>query len=119
MSDVVRSGAIWLAGQLKKSAGTAVVYTRGSLSATITATVGRSQFEAQTSSGVVESWESRDFILQTSDLPFGVPQRGDRFVETLNGTATTFECVTPQGVPLFRYADPFHLSVRIHCTRVG
>ena len=117
MSDMVRSGAAWLAGKLKSSAGTHVLYSRGAATQTITATVAKSVFESSDSRGVVESWESRDFIFPLADLPFGEPQRGDRISEMLGGVAVIFEVVTPRGVPLF-HADAFHQTVRVHTKRV-
>jgi len=111
---MLADGAAWLTGQLKAAAGRSVVYVRGSLEATVTATVGRSAFESQNESGVIERWESRDFQIDSDDLPFGEPQRGDVIRDTLAGTVVEFEAVTPSGIPLYRYADAFRTVVRIH-----
>lgn len=113
MADLLSSGASWLAGQLKSVAGSTVTYRRGNEEAQVTATVGRSQFEAANQSGVLEQWESRDFLISTADLPFGDPQRGDVIIE--NGTLVVeYEVTSPRGVPEWHYGDAFRQIVRIH-----
>jgi hypothetical protein len=110
---MLSAGASWLTGQLKAAAGSVVTYRRGEEEATVTATIGRSQFEAANQSGVMEQWESRDFLISTADLPFGDPQRGDVIVE--NGTLVVeYEVTSPRGVPEWHYGDAFRSIVRIH-----
>jgi len=114
--DLLRSGTSWLADTLNASAGYAVTYRRGNSSASVIATIGKSLFEAGSQSGVIESFESRDYLLRTEDLPFGSPLRGDLILESTGGIVTTYEVSTPRGVPLFRYADAFRSLVRVHTT---
>lgn len=114
MSDMLASGAAWLAGQLSAAAGRSVRYYRGVDYGTVSATIGNSRFESQGTSGVVESWESRDFIIKAGTLPFGEPLRHDRIVETLNGVDITYEVTSPRGVPVFHYGDPFRQTIRVH-----
>ena len=114
MSDLLASGAAWLAGQLSASAGKSVRYYRGVDYGTVSATIGNSRFESQGTSGIVESWESRDFIVKTGLLPFGEPLRHDRIVETLDGVDVTYEVTSPRGVPVFHYGDPFRQTIRVH-----
>jgi len=118
MADLLRSGAAWLAGQLAQSAGTTCAYKRGANTSQFVASIGRSVFEAQNSSGVVEAWESRDYIVSVSALPYGEPQRGDIILEELDGVSTLYEVSTPRGVPLFHYADAFRSMVRIHTKQI-
>lgn len=114
---MLASGASWLAGQLKTAAGSTVVYVRGNHAVEVTATIGSSAFEAANQSGVVERWESRDFLIATSDLPFGDPVQGDKIVEEINGVSVTYAVSTPRGVPPWHYADGFRLIVRVHTTQ--
>lgn len=118
MADMLASGAAWLADRLAAAAGTNCAYKRGQNTAQITATIGRSMFEAQNQSGVVESWESRDYILRTSELPYGEPVRGDIIVEDVDGVATFYQVSSPRGVPVFHHGDAFMKTVRIHTQRV-
>lgn len=115
--NMLASGASWLAGQLKTAAGSTVVYVRGNHAVEVTATIGSSAFEAANQSGVVERWESRDFLIATSDLPFGDPVQGDKIVEQINGVSVTYAVSTPRGVPPWHYADGFRLIVRVHTTQ--
>ena len=114
MPDMLAAGAAWLTSQLNAAAGTTVTYRRGSDEAEITATIGRSEFEAQSESGVVENWESRDYLVPTSALPFGNPVRGDVIVELVDGLELEYEVAAPRGVPVFRPGDAFRSIVRIH-----
>ena len=111
-------GSAWLAGQLKTAAGNAVTYRRGSDEAEVTATIGRSEFEAQSQSGVVENWESRDYLITYGDLPFGEPLRGDVIVETVGGDLCEYEVSAPRGVPVFHPGDAFRTVIRIHTKQI-
>jgi hypothetical protein len=118
MADMLSAGAAWLTDRLRASAAATVAYVRGANTATVPATIGSSTFEAQNASGVIEQWESRDFIIKTAELPYGEPQRGDKIYETLGGAANVYEVSAPRGVPLFRYGDAFQTCVRVHTKRV-
>ena len=114
MSDLLASGAAWLAGQLAAGASRSVRYSRGADCGTVNATIGTSRFESQGTSGVVEQWESRDFLIKAGSLPFGEPLRHDKIVETVNGVDITYEVTSPRGVPVFHYGDAFRQTVRVH-----
>ena len=114
MADLLAAGASWLAGQLKTAAGRDVTYRRNGQDVTVTATIGRSQFESQNQSGVIENWESRDYLLPLADLPFGEPLRGDVLVEAIGGDVLEFEVAAPRGVPVFHFGDAFRSIVRVH-----
>ena len=118
MPDLLANGAAWLAGQLKAAAGASVTYRRGEDETAITATIGRSQFEAANQSGVVENWESRDYLVSYGDLPYGEPQRGDVIVETVGGDLCEYEVASPRGVPVFHFGDAFRAVVRIHTKQI-
>ena len=114
MADLLRSGAAWLTDRLVESAAVPCTYIRGNTSTQITACIGRSMFESATQSGVVEQWESRDYIVKVGTLPYAEPDRGDRIVETYGNVSTTYDVSAPRGVPLWHYADAFRTSVKIH-----
>jgi len=124
MADLLRTGSAWLAKTLAGtvaapgSASVLVAYRRGANTSTCMATVGRSTFEAQGQNGIVETFESRDFLVQTSELPYGEPVRGDQIVEEMDGVARSYEVSAPKGVPVFHYGDAFESLVRIHTKRV-
>lgn len=114
MSDMLASGAAWLAGQLSASASRSVRYYRGVDYGTVSATISTSRFESQGASGVIETWESRDFLIKAGSLPFGEPMRHDKVVETLGGIDITYEVTSPRGVPVFHWGDAFRQTVRVH-----
>lgn len=111
---MLRTGSAWLAARLAESASVKCMYVRGNTETEITATVGRSTFESQNQSGVVEQWESRDYIVTVGDLPYAEPERGDRIIEVFGDTETTFQVSAPRGVPLYHFSDAFRSAVRIH-----
>jgi len=114
MSDLLAGGASWLAGQLAASASRSVRYARGADYGTVLATIGTSRFESQGTSGVIEQWESRDFVIKAGTLPFGEPLRHDKIIDTINGVDITYEVTSPRGVPVFHYGDAFRQTVRVH-----
>lgn len=114
MADMLSDGASWLADQLAANASMNCAYKRGENTAQVTATIGKSLFESAGQNGVVEQWESRDYIVKTEELPYGQPQRGDLIVEEINGVSIFYEVTAPRGVPLFHYGDAFQKLVRIH-----
>lgn len=114
---MLSAGASWLTGQLKAAAGTTITYTRGNTDAEIVATIGRSTFEQQNQSGVLERWESRDYLITVADLPFGDPQRGDQITEMTGGELVTYEVSSPRGVPEWHYGDAFRSIVRVHAVQ--
>ena len=114
MSDMLASGASWLAGQLAAGASRSVRYSRGADYGTVNATIGTSRFESQGTSGVIEQWESRDFIIKAGTLPFGEPVRHDKVIDTVNGIDITYEVTSPRGVPVFHWGDAVRQTVRVH-----
>ena len=108
----------WLAGQLQQSAGTTCAYKRGANSSQFVASISRSTFEAQGQGGVIETWESRDYLARTDSLPYGEPQRGDLIAEELDGVSVFYEVTAPRGVPVFHYADAWQTMIRIHTKQV-
>jgi hypothetical protein len=123
MPDLLATGASWLADQLKAHASKSVTYQRGAAAVTVPATIGRTQFEQTTDEGIVEKFESRDFLIQTADLVLSgsptVPQRGDRIVESLGTATLTYEVLPNLNLPAFRYSDAYRKLLRVHTKLVA
>lgn len=119
MADLLASGASWLAGHLLAAASRQVQYRRGADFVSVLASVGNSRFESQGTSGVIEVWESRDFLFKEGLLPFGEPVRHDTIIETLNGIDVTYEVTSPRGVPVWHYGDAFRTTIRVHTVAVA
>lgn len=118
MADMLRTGAAYLANVLKESASSSVIYKRNTQTQTVQATIGKSVFESADTSGVTEVWESRDYLIKLSDLPFGEPVRGDVITETVASQSQSYEVCSPQGIPVFSHGDAFAEIVRVHTKRV-
>jgi len=120
MIDLLERASSWLADQRAKFASRLVTYQRkagGSI--TVNACLGSSQFEAENSQGLIERYESRDFLVKASELVMDgetfLPQHGDRIVDGQAGM--TYE-VLEAGGECWRYSDPHRISLRIHTKQV-
>jgi hypothetical protein len=108
----------------KLASGVGVTYTRLSGAVlTLTAVPALSAFRSETLPGRVEIAE-RDYMVAVTDLAAAgaeqVPQIGDRIAETIDGTACTFEVMTPtNGEPAWRYDAQDRGFYRIHTQRVA
>lgn len=109
-----------LCDTLDDMVGVSVTYSRGTLSATVIATIGETIFESDTEFGVLRI-ESRDYLITKSrldDAGFGEPQRGDRITETQGDEVVTYEVLDRPGAMPFRYCDSGRARVRVHTTKV-
>jgi len=112
--DILAGSSAWLDTQRLAHLSRTVAYVRDDRSDDIFATVDRSVFETQTDSGVVERWESRDFIISVTQFRLDSPKRGDRVVERQGGTVMTFEVCAPPGAKLWQWADAYRTAYRVH-----
>jgi hypothetical protein len=120
MQDMLSLAASWLDGMRRENLSRYVSYRRGSgVTAPFPATIAGTVFEVQSEMGVVERWESRDFIVSATDFPEDVPQRGDQITETIGGTTVTYEVCAPRGMPVWKYADPYRKAFRIFAKAIG
>ena len=78
------------------------------------AVAGRTVFRSTDESGMWTRVETRDFIVPRELLP-SEPQVGDE-VDFLGGT---YEVLSPNGEPAWRWSDPFRTAYRIHTKHVG
>lgn len=122
MSDLYRTGAEWLARQRTIYMTTPVVYERGASSVEVLATIGKTVFEVNNDVGVVERFESRDYLILAEHLVIDgravLPERGDRVRETHGGQAVVYEVMAPGQEPVWRYSDPYRTTLRIHAKQV-
>ncbi|WP_417849410.1 hypothetical protein [Thalassoglobus sp.] len=123
MADLLANAASWLAQQRTKHLTQQIVYRRETLSVTVPATVGKTEFEVDDEFGVVQRIESRDFLILTSDLILDgtvtIPERGD-VVEEQAGTQTLqYEVNAPGKEPCWRYSDLYRQTLRIHTKATG
>lgn len=119
MDDMLANASAWLDSMRRQHLSRWVTYQRGAESQPCLASVSKSDFETQTDTGLVERWESRDYLISYHEMPFPVPQRGDRILETLNNVTVTFEVCSPRGMPAWHWADPHRTAIRVHTKAVA
>lgn len=123
MTDVLADGMAWLESQRREHLSTTVVYERDGDSLPLPATIGRTEFEIEDTTGVLEKVVIRDFLIAAADLVFAgsttLPERGDLVRETVGSEVHVHEVVGPGGEPAWRYADPYRNTLRIHTKHVS
>jgi hypothetical protein len=86
MPNLIRTGAAWLAGKLKGSAGVEVVYSqRGGLPLSLTATATNQADEVANDEGFAVLVRYRELIVTTADLGSVIPRPGDVWQEGGDG----------------------------------
>jgi hypothetical protein len=125
VSDLLQSGAAWLAGKIKARAAQTVTYRRGADSVSLSATLGHSLLRVTEGDGRTRTIRTdRDFLVTAADLVLSgetvTPARGDAIDLTVGSTAYRYK-VLPYGKdePLWRYSEPSNAIMRIHCKSDG
>lgn len=110
--------------------GNTITYTRkggaGTVDLTSKAWTGRTVFRRNQMSDLGAAavvFGDRDYLIPVADLTVSgttfEPIRGDRITETIGGTATVFEVISPVGEPEVRFSDPGRTVYRVHTKKVG
>jgi hypothetical protein len=119
LGDLLEHAAGWLAGMRTKHLSRTVTYQSGGQQVRLAATVGSTTFEIANDYGVVERWESRDYLIRASDLVVGgavaQPQRGD----TITDAGEVYEVMAPGKEDAYRPSDHYGLTLRIHTKLTG
>ena len=112
---MIQSGIGHLRAIQMQSVASEVVYKRlGGEPLAVRAVVGRTVFRSTDADGIWTRVETRDFIVPKELLPFE-PQVGDE-IEFLGNT---YEVLSPNGEPAWRWSDAFHTAYRIHAKHTG
>lgn len=103
---------------LQSAAGVAVTYRRSSDTVAITAIPGSTDFEVVGPDGVVETFESRDWIIDAEDLVLAsttvLPVKGDEIDETVGSETHTYRVLSPGGGAVYRFSDQYRKVLRVH-----
>lgn len=122
MADLLEQASGWLEDQRTKHASRTVKYKRGVDSVDVAASIGRTEFEIDDGFGVLQKFESRDFLILAAELVLSgasvLPERGDRIEETVGTTTWVYEVMAPGKEPAWRYSDPYRKTLRIHTKQV-
>jgi hypothetical protein len=118
MGDLLADGAAMLDRVRKTHLSRTVTYLRGTASVELAATPGKTTFQVDNGLGVLESFESRDYIVTAADLVLDGqrvrPERGDRIRDTVGGTVQVYEVMAPGREQHYRLAGPDQSLCRIH-----
>jgi len=121
--DLLEQGSRWLDRQRRKSMAREVVYSRGSASVTLLATIGRTEFEQTDQYGVVHRIESRDYLVTAEDLVLDgqltTPKAGDQIRESDGAVTRVYAVLAPGDEPPWRWSDPYRVTLRIHTKSIG
>lgn len=115
MSTAVENAVIAGYKAARRVGGVSVTVTRGATTFTVVALPG-DQTHLFTQDGVVTNEvRTRDFLFLASEYDFGTgavePQRND----TLVCGGATYKALADAGEIYFRYCDPYHVVLRLHC----
>lgn len=115
MADLLEKASAWLQDQRARFLSRTVLYQRGTESVELAATIGRTTFEQADEFGIVHRHESRDYIVQASDLAF-LPRAGDRIREQVGDQTFVYEVMAPKqtGECPWRFSDAYRRTLRIH-----
>lgn len=119
MSDLLKDSSTWLEAQCAAFRTSTVTYRRGVATVEVDAEVGHSDFDIVSDEGVVEQWESRDFLIAAADLILGgvevLPAIGDEIVETIGSDDLVYSVMAPTSdQPPWRYSDQWRITLRVH-----
>lgn len=121
--DLLQRGLEWLEARRKQHLVQTVVYEREGESIELAATPGRTEFEQSDEYGGIQRWESRDWLVTTTDLVLAgvqtLPRPGDRIRHSVGASTLVYEVMSPAGMPAFKYTDPYRITLRIHAKQVG
>lgn len=123
MTNMLKTGADWLASQLQTSAAVEITYTRGATSIILDATPGATDWTAMMEYAVMNAWVSRDFIFPISELATlesDKPQQGDRITEVCSdGVTRSYDVLSPSGSQPYRMMGSSRVLIRVHTRLVG
>jgi len=115
MTDLLRQGAQWLEQMRREHCSSPVNYEHDGSIYAVNATVGKTDYDVATDSGLSIGAHVVDFIITAADLPFE-PEVGDRI--ELDGL---WHEVMALGDDIrgWRWSDPYRATYRIHTRHVN
>jgi len=103
--------------RLMDSAGVEVVFVRGNIRVTLTATIGSTDWQEQASGDVYQSLKSVDFIVNPTELKIGgnlaEPSRGD----AIEYQGEMYYLVPTNNGAFWSWSDGFRTFYRIHTSK--
>lgn len=125
MPNMLATGSAFLIAKLREHASTAIVYSRGVATVSVSAVVGRTERELNDGTGAVHRWTARDYLILATDLVLSgnvtEPQEGDRISETMPDASVRVHEVRGAfgGSAPWEWSDPAQTTLRIHTAYLG
>lgn len=114
MVDMMNSACAWLNEQRNKFSAAMIQYRRGTNTLPLSATRGRTVFRYNDQFGRSIREERRDFLINVADLmidgAIATPRHGDTIIDG----NFTYEVIAPNKEPVWKYADAYRRSYRVH-----
>lgn len=114
-----------LGEQLQVAAGITVSIVRGTNTTTdVPAIPGSTEYtvETQRDSGIYETRQSRDFLIDATDYTIAgvqvLPQRSDLIKETVSGQMWVYELLPQLNEQGWKFSDTGRTRLRIHTKRI-
>lgn len=122
--SALTQATLCLSSTLKRLAGEAAEYTRGSsLSIPLTVVHDMQTYEVITDEALPERIIAHDFLIAALDLVNGtdavVPRPGDRVTVTIAEQECVYEAMPLGNKPCFEPADPDGVMLVVHTKKVG
>jgi len=117
MPDLLHDSSAWLDRMMQKHCSRTVLYRRGDAEADLDATIGRTYYEVEDSTGLRVKGHVVDFIISAGVFAplFGTPEQGDRIA--VDGIL--HEVMSLAGEGHWRWSDPHRTTMRIHSKEIG
>lgn len=120
MADRLEAASAWLDSRQNETLSRTVTYRRGIGGSTVEvlATLGKTDYTADTGAGVLIRSQQRDYLIKTADLVLDsvqtLPEVGD-FIEDGNAA---WEVRPMENQPHYRFSDPYQQMLRIHVNQI-
>ena len=127
MAGFLKNGVAWLKEQTFSHLADEAVgsFTDGTYTSSIKLVSGGPYlFRVDQGEGVsTVKWSDQDFIVQASELKLNgvavLPAAGQQFTRTVNGKTEVFELMYLPSEQPWKWHDPDHTTIRLHCKRVS
>ncbi len=114
MADLIEQGARFLSDMRAMHMSRDVTYAPVSGgSVTVVASIGRTVFEVEGATGILQRTESRDYVV-SADAVGCDPMRGDLITEQVGESRMVYEVSAPPGEPVWRWGDAHRTCRRVH-----
>ena len=100
-----------------------VTYARAGDSVPLSPLPGTTLFEHYDTRGTLQTFHSRDFLIQASELILAAsltePQPGDKITEVAGGVTHTYEVLRARDGEAWRFSDELRSIMRVHSKRIS